>query len=284
MDRLSDWRAAAWVAFCLAGLAAAAALIVPAAFRHHRAPKTAPVLRATIEPRTHLFGQAVTATVEAPVGFTVKPAFAPYRVLHRTTTRSGRMTTFRYTIDCLRSSCVGSPGTEREVVLPPVQIVLPNGKKLIGLWPPLRQASRLAPDDLKKPALRGDLIAPTQPSKGRNLLEGLLYAVAGGFALLGAGVAGFRWLGWRPTLSWAENGKRELSSLEYALVVTGLAAGGGQENRRAALESLAIALEERGLGELAAEARSIAWSPQPPGGESLRKLAAEAQTAVRARA
>jgi hypothetical protein len=281
MDRLSDWRAAAWVAFCLAGFAVAAALIVPAALRHHRAPTPKPELRATISPRTHLFGQAVTATVEAPAGFTIKPSFAPYSVLSHTTIRTGRTTTYRFTLDCLRSSCVGAPGAEQEIDLPPVRIVLPNGTKLVGLWSPLRQASRLGPGDLEQPALRGDLIAPSQPSPARNHLGGILAAVAGGLALLGAGILGFRWLGWRPSVFWSENGRRELSSLEYALVVTGLAAGGGRENRRAALESLAIALEERGLGELAAEARSIAWSPQPPAGEALHKLATEAQNAAR---
>jgi len=90
------------------------------------------------------------------------------------------------------------------------------------------------------------------------------------------------WLAWRPRLQWSTNGKQSPSALDYALLVTGLAAGGGYEDRRAALESLAIALDERGLGNLATEARGLAWSPQPPDGESVRRLAAEAQQAARA--
>ncbi len=283
MDRLSDWRAAAWIGFCLAALAGAAAVVVPAALRNDRSPAPTPRVQAAITPRTHLFGQVVTATLAVPSGLNVRTAFAPYRVLRRTQTQSGRITTYRFTLDCLRSACLGPPGTEREVALPPVQIDLPNGKKLIGLWPPLRQASRLAPADLRDPALRGDLVAVAEPVEGRHRVGGILYAVAAGAAFLAAAGAGLRWLGWRPRLGSGQNGARNLSSLEYALVVTGIAAGAGQEDRRTALESLAIALDERGLGELAAKARSIAWSPRPPGGESLRSLAAEAQSAARER-
>ncbi len=277
MDRLSDWRAAAWVAFCLAAIAAAAAVIVPAATRSHGAKKAQPVARASISPRTHLFGQAVTATLEVPARLRVKATFAPYRVVRRSVTRTGSTVRYRYTLDCLRAACIGPPGQEHAVRLPPVRIVFPNGRTFVGLWPVLRQASRLGPTDLKQPRLRGDLTAPDAPRHDRNLATGLLFAIGGGIALLGAGALGFRRLAWRPRPQWETNGRRDLSPLDYALVVTGLAAGGGQENRRAALESLAIALEERGLGDLAAEARSIAWSPEPPAGEAVRRLADDVQ-------
>ena len=283
MDRLSDWRAAAWVAFCLAALAVAAALIVPAVLRHDPKRPAPPVLRAEIAPRTHLFGDRLTATLEIPAGFKVRPHFAPYRVLDRTVTRTGRTVKYRFTLDCLTSRCVGAPGAEHDLSLPPVQLVLPNGRKVIGFWPPLRQASRLGPTDLRSPQLRGDLEPPARATgRSPQRLTGLLLAVAAALALLAAGALGLHWLAWRPRLQWSTNGKQSPSALDYALLVTGLAAGGGYEDRRAALESLAIALDERGLGNLATEARGLAWSPQPPDGESVRRLAAEAQQAARA--
>jgi hypothetical protein len=282
MDRLSDWRAAAWVAFCLAALAAAAALIVPAALHHrpHRATKTR--IEATLVPQTHLFGQPVTATIQLPAGYRLTAKFAPYRVLRRTITRTGHTVRYQFALDCLRSPCVGPPGLERELILPPMQIVSPTGRKLIGFWPPLRQASRLGRTDLASPQLRGDLTPPRHDGDGSgHVLMGLLLAIACGLTLAGAGVLGLRWLAWRPTLLWSSNGTTPPSALRYALLVTGLAAGGGAQDRRAALESLAVALEERGLGNLAKEARILAWSPNPPGGEAVRRLAAEVQQAAR---
>ena len=284
MDRLSDWRAAAWVAFCLAALAAAAAVIVPAAVRSQGADKPKQVIRATLVPRTHLFGQVVTATLEVPAGYRVKATFSPYRVLRRTVTPAGNAMRYQFTLDCLRAQCVGSPGSERKLTLPPAEVVFPDGRKLIGIWPPVRQASRLAPDDLRSPQLRGEVAAPPRESGGRHRLTGLLIALAGGLALIGAGALGFAWLGWRPRPQLSTNGKPAASALDYALLVTGIAAGGGQENRRAALESLAIALEERGLGALALEARELAWSPQPPAGETVRRLTSDAQHAAKEKA
>lgn len=76
-------------------------------------------------------------------------------------------------------------------------------------------------------------------------------------------------------------GKPPMSDLEYALVVIGLAAGGAPQERRSALEALAVALDERGLSELAAQARTLAWSPRAPTGPSVRRLAKAAQEAVR---
>jgi hypothetical protein len=272
MERLSDWRAAAWLACCLAAIAAAAALLVPAK----------PTLNATLVPRTHLFGQPVTATIEVPAALSVKTGFAPYRVVSRTVTKRGRDVRYRFVIDCVSSRCVGTPGAEREIRLPPVTIGLPNGKSFVGYWPPLRQASRLAPGDLASPMLRGDLTEPDRPpARDHRTMVGILLAVGAALALGAAATVGLRRLAWHPAQFWQENGRKEPSDLEYALLVTGLAAGGGSGDRRTALESLAVALDRRGFDELAREARGLAWSPRPPAGESVRRLAETAQRTAR---
>jgi hypothetical protein len=282
MERLSDWRAAAWLAFCLAAIAATAALLVSAGTKHHAARPSKPSLNATLVPRTHLFGQPVTATIEVPAGMSVKTGFAPYRLISRTLSKHGREVRYQFVIDCLSSRCVGLPGAEREIRLPPVTIGLPNGKSFVGYWPPLRQASRLAPDDLGSPVLRGGLTEPDRrPAGGHRTLVGILLAVTAGLALSAAAVVGLRRLAWHPLPSWAENGRKEPSDLDYALLVTGLAAGGASGDRRAALESLAVALDRRGLGDLAREARDLAWSPRPPAGESVRRLTETAQRAAK---
>jgi hypothetical protein len=205
-------------------------------------------------------------------------------VLQRTVTPHGRNVRYRFVIDCLRSRCVGPPGAEQQMKLPPVTIVLPSGRKLLGYWPTLRQASRLAPADLGAPALRGDLTPPDRPrGGGHRTLFGILLAVAAALALGAAGVLGLRWLGWRPEPLWSSNGHKAPSDLDYALLVAGLAAGSGAGDRRAALESLAVALEQRGLADLAGEARGLAWSPRPPAGESVRRLAENVQRAAKER-
>ena len=284
MDRLSDWRAAAWVAFCLAALAAAAALILPAALDRHATQRSRPELRATLAPQAHLFGQRVTATLSLPAGFRLKTSFAPYRVLRRAVSRSGGIVRYQFTLDCLRARCVGAPGAERALRLPPARIVSPNGRTYVGLWPALREASRLAPNDLQAPRLRGELAAPPHGRRGPSRLAGTVLAAAAAIVLIGAAFLGFRWLGWRPAPVWVGNGRRTLTTLEYALLVTGIAAGGGQADRRTALESLAIALDERGLGDLAGEARRLAWSPEPPADDSVRRLTSDVQQSTRAAA
>jgi len=282
MERLSDWRAAAWLALCLSAIAVTAALLVPAGTNHRSSVRAEPTVNATIAPRTHLFGQPVTATLDVPASVSVHASFSPYQVVSREITTVGGNARYRFVIDCLRSACLGPAGTERQMKLPPVKLGLPNGKTYVGFWPALRQASRLAPGDLASPMFRGDLTPPDPPPvRDHRLLFGILLATAGALAVGCAAAVGLRRLGWRPTAAAAGNGRRDPSDLEYALLATGLAAGGSRGDRRMALESLAVALDGRGLDELARQARALAWSPRPPANDSLRRLAENAQRAAR---
>ena len=283
MERLSDWRAGAWLAVCLAAIAAAAALLIPAGTDGGgRADRAQPAVHATLVPRTHLFGQPVTATLDLPAGLRVRAEFAPYRLLSTTVTRAGTTTRYRFVLDCLTSACVGPPGAERQVQLPPVSIGLPHGKTIVGYWPPLRQASRLSPADLQHPVLRGDLTAPATPQRnGRRLLFGALLAVAAVLVVCAAALLGVGWFSWRPAHFGSGDRRPQPSDLDYALIAAGVSAGGDIGERRAALESLAAALQRRGLSELARRARALAWSPRRPAGESLRRFAEHVQRAVR---
>jgi hypothetical protein len=279
MDRLSYWRVAAWVALCLSGLAVAAALVLPGAFRRDATHR--PQIRASLTPRTHLFGQPVIAIVEVPAGSSVNARFTPYRIVGRSTVHKRATVQYRFTLQCLGSACAGAPGAEQEIALPPARIGLPNGKRLEGVWPPLRVASRLGPNDLDTPAPRGDLSVPQRSGPDRALGLGLL--AGAGAALIAGALLGVLWLAPQrlPFRLPERRVNRGLSDLRYALVVTGLAAGSGPDDRRAALESLAVALDQEGHRELAAEARSLAWSPGEPRGEAVRQIAASAQRLAR---
>jgi hypothetical protein len=278
MDRLSHWWVAGWLALCLSGLAVAAALLLPAAFRPDH-PRKGQV-QASITPRTHLFGQTVTAMLELPAGSTVKARFTPYQVVRRETRGKHSTVQYRFTLQCLRPVCTAVPGAEQDITLPAIHVSLPNGKSFDGYWPPLRAASRLRPADVVNPQPRGTFTLPERRARSRGL--GLALAAGAGAALLAAGLLGVLWLAPRRFFLLPErSGKAPLSDLQYALVVTGLAAGGGPDDRRAALESLAVALDQSGHVELASEARSIAWSPHEPRGEAVRQLAASAQELVR---
>jgi hypothetical protein len=119
--------------------------------------------------------------------------------------------------------------------------------------------------------------------RGPDRALGLGLLVGAGAALLAGGLLGVLWLTPR-RVPFREPERRvngSLSELQYALVVTGLAAGGGPDERRAALESLAVALDQGGHRELASEARSLAWSPRAPRGEAVRKIAASARRLAR---
>jgi hypothetical protein len=279
VDRLSHWWVAAWVALCLSGLAVAAALVLPGAFRSSPGPR--PTIQASLMPRTHLFGQTVTATVEVPTGSSVEARFTPYRIVGRSTVQKKATVEYRYTLQCLEPACIGAPGTEQDLTLPPARIGLPNGKRLEGYWPPLRVASRLGPHDLDAPTPRGTFTLPEPRHSPRALGLGLLAGT--GAALLAAGLLGVLWLAPRRFFLGLSDAPANgsLSELQYALVVTGLAAGGGAEDRRAALESLAVALDQGGHVEVAAEARRLAWSSREPRGDAVREIAASAQRLAR---
>ena len=279
MDRLSHWWVAAWVALCLCGLAVALALVLPAAFR--TTPPGKPEVQAGLTPRTHLFGQTVTATIELPAGSSVKARFAPYRVVRREILRGQESVRFRFTLQCIGPECIGAPGAEHTITLPRVRISLPGGRRLVGYWPQLQEASRLGPHDLTRPQPRGAFTVPEHRGRARTL--GLGLAAGAGTVLLAAALLGVIWLApQRFAFLMPERKDRgPLSDLQYALVATGIAAGGGAGDRRTALESLAVALDQEGHAELASQARSVAWAPSEPRGEAVRQLTASAQRLAR---
>jgi hypothetical protein len=281
MERLTARRAAAAGALAVGGLAAAAAVYLPAAFQP-AAQRGEPGVRRELLPRTHLFAQPVTATLDVPHESVVATRFDPYRVIRRSVTPDGRNDHYAFVIDCIQAACIGDPGDEREFWFPPARVQGPRGRAVFVTWPPLREASRIPATAVTGPRARDEFRAAA-PRPARRELAGHLLTAGAALAVLAAAFLACRWLRPQHGLISARtaNGRSPLSDLEYALVVTGLAAGGEPQDRRAALEALAVALDDRGLGDLAAQARTLAWSPRAPNGPSVRRLARAAQEALR---
>ncbi len=251
--------------------------------------------RAALTPRSHLFGEPVTAAVEVVVdradagSVQVRPDFRPYSVagpVELTRLDGGGSTElrYRYTLDCLTRSCL--PGdARRRVVFSPVHIFLRSGgteREETATWPALIVRSRLAPEDLARPAPRssvypvGDVSYRISPS----VLFWALAAVAALLVLVAAALV-------VPTVAGlAEPLRRRrferLGPVERALVLVRLAAKRGDPaRRRRALERLGRELEERGRRELGEEACRLAWSETAPAGASLLALAGRVETALR---
>ena len=104
--------------------------------------------RASVTPRTHLFGDPVTAEVQAvapsaaAAGMTIKTDFAPYVIVgpvevERAPAGAQTEVRWRWHLECLRRACL--PGeTQRRVVFGPAKITVPvDGKNELATatWP-----------------------------------------------------------------------------------------------------------------------------------------------------
>lgn len=158
MERLTARRVAAAGAVVVGGLAAAAAVVLPSALQSDE--RAAPRVRYDVPPRTHLFGQPVTATLDVPHGSVVVAGFLPYQVLRRSVTRDGATDHYAFVLDCLRARCLGQPGDEREFSLPPARVKAPGGRRISIAWPPVREASRLPSTAITGPARATSLPRP----------------------------------------------------------------------------------------------------------------------------
>lgn len=255
---------------------------------------------AFISPRTHMFGDPVTARLDlvfsrifVPAkGIHVKAAFKPYVLASSTRTRAdhGETTrlTYVYRLTCLTQACL--PAGERTMKLPPAVVSYsipgfggPSHSKVN--WPSVTVAARLGPADRERPEFRAvlrPLPAVTYRVRPAVLaalsLAGALVLVLIAAALLVPALP--RSLGLRRP-SWLRRRTRPLTSLEHALARVRAAAGAnGAGDERRALEQLAVELAVSGETGLASDARRLAWSPGRPGVEGVRDLEAEVERVI----
>jgi hypothetical protein len=255
---------------------------------------------AFISPRTHMFGDPVTARLDLVFSrifvpaesIHVKAAFKPYLLASSTRTRTdhGKTTrlTYVYRLTCLTQACL--PANERTMKLPPavVSYSIPGfgGPSHSNVnWPSVTVAARLGPADRERPEFRAALRPlPAATYRVRPTVLAAL-SLAGALLLLLIAAALVvpalpRSLGLRRP-SWLRRRTRPLTALEHALArVRATAGANGAGDERRALEQLAVELAVSGETGLASDARRLAWSPERPGVEGLRELGAEVERVI----
>ena len=263
-------------------------------------PQDPVVVQAGFEPNGHLFGAPVVAVVDVrldstvidPARITLDPDFEPYEVVGTRSverTDHGGLTrlTYRYPLRCLAEGC--EPLEDRGVVdLEQSRLQYRfvgdtssrPGSETID-WQPFIVSGRVAERsvvDIGWRAEEGALGAVSyRVSPGPSALVLLALAV-----LLALGAA---WIAWR---LWGAREQRETGAEEdtrtpLAAVLEAAraaAANGDLPKRRRALESVARELGHLGLPELAADARTLAWSPRDASREDVEDLARRTELAA----
>jgi len=250
---------------------------------------------ATLTPQTALFGDRVTARVEAIVDATrvdprsvrLVPAFAPYEqvdAVERTERDASGVAYVRWTVElrCLTGPCTPGDRSQKRFTFTRAHVEYGTpARRLALVWPPLDVYTRLDQAALARrnprdiAPWRGDPTALPAVSYAiaPGLLRGLLIGFGLLFALCGLALAS-RLLPRRATRRLGRSApvgtrlERALAGLEAAR------ARGRPDEQRRALERLARELELDGEPPLAARARELAWDAPPPPGEATRALAA----------
>ena len=263
-------------------------------------PARAVSVTSSIEPDVVAFGTPVVATADVvvdttvvdPRSITLQTDFSPYEVsagpvVERNIEGGSGRVSFRYTLRCLREGC--EPAGARGVARFESGLVRYRFKDNPGVgrdvvdWPAVIVASRVATPDVEAIRWRASetqLPAVTTRFGPKTIAVVLLL---GALALAGCAV----WLGRRlwhvpPAVEDAEP-RDERPPLQRALELarSGAANGASAPDRRRALERVARELDAVGLGDLADEARELAWSPRPSGADEVESLARRAEEAAR---
>ena len=238
---------------------------------------------AVVAPRSHMFGDPVTARLDlvfsrtfiAPESVRVRARFRPFRVERVVRARSdhGDSTrlSFAYRLSCLNAACLATE-TQQTFDFPDavVAYAVPGFGGPVRddvEWPSVIAASRLSEADAAQPSLRATLRPLPEPTY--RLAPDVLAAASltGAFLLVLVAAALIvpqlpRSLGvHRP--AWLRRRRRPLSALEQALVRVRTASANGGGDERRALENLALELAVTGRDDLAGV---LADSPGRPAG------------------
>jgi hypothetical protein len=290
-------------------VAAAAALVLGllvaflwrSASDESRAPEELPTqiaVQTRIDPREHGIGDRIMAELVVLVDTSVvdpgsiRPLidYEPYdRIgdVQKTVTQEGSVARFIYRIPlmCLAEAC--APSEETPITELPAGTVFyrfrqaprPVGREIE--WPQMNFVERATDEEVEDGQWRVDAPAITPVSYRFNpgWLAALLFVAALAFLLVAAAIV------WQ-----AVERRREPEAgpvvdtrppLERALDAARLASlNGAVPERRRALERVARELSALGEDELAARARTLAWSPEGASRQAVEDLARDAQEAV----
>jgi len=250
----------------------------------------------SFEPRVQLFGDPVTARIDllfdrrrvlpAANKLRIEAPFRPFEVVGAPRVEraeSGDLVhvSYAYRLLCLDRRCAtGSPRTD--IQLPPVRVFysladIRQRANDSAQWPTVSVASQLTRADLQQARWRASRDLPAVSYAIAPGMLAALLAVAALLALVGAAAVGaplFTPGRVAPELGpEAEDG---LPPLEHALAAVRRVFDSGEvADRRRALERLSRELGRAEEPQLAARARELAWSPEPPSPDAVDALAAE---------
>lgn len=259
------------------------------------------VVRATIRPAVHLFGEPVVAELVIvaskalvdPDTVRVQPDFAPYaatgqRLTERSETPTSVRYRYRYTLSCLEEDC--APQTERRLVELESAPIFYRFRQAGGPgtaivdWPSFEVTARVPTEALSPERWRADVTSLPAVTYARSPGTTSIVLLAGSvfLALLGVGLAW--WLARPRARAGAEVGDEpqvHATALERALRLAREATlDGDSPERRKAFERVARELGARGLGDLAERARALAWASGSTTSRMVDELEREALAAT----
>jgi hypothetical protein len=271
-----------------------------------------PTVRADIQPRTHRFGETVTARLELVVPtrqlqvdtLRAGGSFDPYEVVaapRRELLRVGPFTVARYEIQlrCFKEECLPQ-GQSKEFTFPPAgfswKIPAPPGRKFIdrrlderrasGAVPPLTVARAISAGDLENGRWQSSLGTLPEPDTRitPRRLEAVLVGAATALVVLAAGLIAFwirRELGRRDEAQVVAEGS-SAEPLELALRLAE-SVDGDTARRRLALETLAAELRVADEAGFADDAEQLAWGEHAPSRDAIALLTATVRERVNGR-
>jgi len=239
------------------------------------------VVRATILPAVHLFGEPVVAELVVvaskamvdPDTIRVRPDFTPYaptgqRLLERSETPTSVRYRYRFTLNCLDEDC--APDADREMVELSSAAVFYRFRGTQGPgtaivdWPPFEVTARVPTEALSPERWRADVTSLPVVTYERSPGPTSVILLVGSILLALLGVALAWWLAKpeaRAEVEGVDEPVVEATPLERALRLAREATvDGDSPARRKAFERVARELGARGLGDLAERARALAWA------------------------
>jgi hypothetical protein len=267
-----------WIGLGAVAASAALAVLIAVPLRGDAPSARQTTVETRLVPRTHVFGDPVTAELEVRLGrgidartVRVEPSFRPYVVTKQHRARGRGTLRFTYRLECLASACAPR-APERQVVFNPAAVRVGSHTARVP-WPPLTVASRLTADDLTNPRFRTDVRIETTTDGGLDarLIGWPLGALAAGLAMVGLGLVVMR----RDPLLRREAAPgvpRLPTPLERAVENVREAMRTSPDELRRALERLARLLDTSGRAELAHDARRLAWAAGTPAGTDIRRV------------
>jgi hypothetical protein len=260
--------------------------------------------RTSLTPTVHLFAEPVRARLVVvvdrdqvdPGGVRVAMGFLPYKPKGRVARSRhdyGRFTELRYEVDlwCLSVDCIpkvlasaageqeSGRGERRAFKFKPVRVLYDEPEAETRLlrsasWPALESVSRINASLVPRYGFVFKTSVTPLPEPSNRASPTLLGAglIAGALVLLAlpSGLVG-RW--YRRRQPPPPEPEPELPPLERALLLVEWARGREDgDDRRQALEVLAVELDASARPELASVARALAWSPTTPSPDATGRL------------